>query len=112
MVASKLDLINENAAEIGSSYEITIELCGTDDLTLFSGVSQIKTSVQDTTILLSPTVTVIDNRTFKLSIAFGDYPTNLNAGNYTYDVLFYNTTKRFYAVEGKFQIIRRVTAII
>lgn len=111
MVASKLDLKEENAVEIGADYSLTIQLCGADDLTLYQGICNIKASLDSAEILLSPTIQIVNKDTFNINIAFSNYPPTVVAGNYIYDVLFYKTDKRFYAIEGKIQVLKRVTTV-
>lgn len=112
MVATNLDLNGDNAVEIGADYEISIQLCNADDLLEYVGICNVKQSVDSDLILLSPTITIVNKDTFTLSIDFGGYPDTLNSGNYLYDVLFYKPEKRFYAVYGKIQFIRRISELI
>lgn len=112
MVASKLDLNNELAVEIGANYDLTIQLCGCDDLTLYQGICNVKSDLLATTILFSPTIEIVNKDTFKLLINFGSIPLNLLNSTAIYDVLFFNLLSRFFAVEGKMQLIKRVTTVI
>lgn len=106
-----IDLINENAIEIGATYKASFRLCNHPDLTLFTGVCQIRTNNTATTAILTPVVNIITKDTFSIDLDFDVYPSDIAAGNYQYDVLFRNTDQRFYAVGGKIQIVKRITAI-
>jgi hypothetical protein len=112
MVAAKIDLTGENAAEIGANYEISITLSGVDDLLEYQGICQVKSAIDSTEIIISPTVEILNKDSFRLLVNYDAYPTTLIAGNYFYDVLFYKISKRFYAIEGKIQIIKRVTKLL
>jgi hypothetical protein len=108
-----IDLINENAIEIGANYLATFQLCNSPDLTLYTGVCQIRQTNTATDIILTPTVQILNKDTFSIKIQYTVYPVTLAAGNYVYDALFSKTdgTDRFYAVGGKIQIVKRVTKI-
>jgi hypothetical protein len=106
-----IDLINENAIEIGATYKASFRLCNHPDLLLFTGVCQIRVNNTSTTAILTPIVNIITKDTFSIDLDFDVYPDNLAAGNYQYDVLFSSSGERFYAVGGKIQIVKRITAI-
>jgi hypothetical protein len=109
-----IDLINDNSIEIGANYEASFKLCNAPDLSDgYSGYCQIRTNNQSNLVILSPRVNIVSKDLFTISIAFNDYPVDIIAGNYQYDVLFASSTtgNRFYAVGGKIQIIKRITTI-
>lgn len=109
----KLDLIEDNAINIGATFQKEIQLCNFPDLTEYTGLSQIRLSNTSDTVILSPTITVITKDIFKIVIPYTAYNNvTVEAGNYVYDVLFSKTDDRFYAVGGKAQLIRRVTTVI
>lgn len=105
----QLDLINEAAINIGESYEIGVQLYNADDLTGYSGFCQIRQSPASTDIILSPVISVLSKDTFSINVDFDGYPLNLVPGTYQYDVLFSSSEKRFYAICGKVQILKRIT---
>lgn len=108
MVAAKVDFKDEYSIEIGANWDISIELCGTDDLTTYTGKCQINSGL---IVLLNPIVTIVNKNVFKISINWSAYPVDLVAGTYDYDVLFYKSTNRFYAIQGKVVIVRRITIV-
>lgn len=106
-----IDLIGDNAVSIGTTYSVSFQLCSAPDLTLYSGASQIKVNNLSPEIILSPIVNVITKDLFELTIPYGLFTSNIQAGNYQYDVLFTRPEDRFYAVAGKIQLIKRITQI-
>lgn len=106
-----IDLINNEAIEINSTYQASFKLTGFADLTQFVGECQIKVSNAESAVVLSPDVNIINKDIFSINVAFDDYPIDISPGNYQYDVLFSNSSERFYAVGGKVQIVRRITQI-
>lgn len=107
-----IDLINNYAINIGSDYEISIQLCNAPDLTDgYTGLSQIRQNVTGD-VVISPTVTVVSKDIFTWKIPNTGYPANLQAGNYIYDVLFSKTDNRFYPIGGRCQLVARSTRIM
>lgn len=106
-----LDLTNERAVDIGSSYSIDVRLCNAPDLTPYTGKSQIKSNAQSTTVILEPVVTVLTKDTFNFKIPFNLFTAEIAQGSYSYDVLFSSATDRFYAVGGKIQLVQRITKL-
>jgi hypothetical protein len=106
-----LDLINEYSVSIGSTYKIDVQLCNAPDLMLYTGVSQIRSNISSTDILLTPNISILSKDLFQMVIPFTAFNTNIQPGNYVYDVLFTKTDDRFYAIAGKIQLVKRVTQI-
>lgn len=107
---AKVDLVDAYAVELNSNFECVMQLNNAPDLTLYTGYSQVRTSVNDTTISLNFTVQILNKNTFKVSANYNSYA-GLAPGNYVYDVLFTKADHRFYAVGGKVQIVQRVTKL-
>ena len=107
---AKVDLIEALAIELNSNFEIVIQLNNAPDLSLYTGFSQVRSNINDSTIALNLNVQILNKNTFKLSANYNSY-NNIVPGNYVYDVLFTKADHRFYAVGGKVQIIQRVTKI-
>jgi len=111
MAPIQLDLINEACINIGETYSMGVQLYNADDLTNYTGFCQVKQSPASTDVVLTPTIVVLSKDTFSINVGFDDYPPALVPGSYQYDVLFTSTLKRFYAICGKVQILKRITSI-
>lgn len=111
MVMVNLDLVNENAVEIGADYTITVELNDAPALTEYTGTCFVKVNLESSEILIQPVITVLNHNSFSLSIPFTSFSPATKAGSYVYDVLFIraNPPNRFYACGGKIQLLKRVT---
>ena len=107
-----LDLVGDYSVNIGSTYSITIQLCNAPDLMLYTGYSQIRQNNTSETVILEPTITVLNKDIFKLEIPYTAFPTDILAGNYQYDVMFANATDRFFAIGGKVTLIKRITQLL
>lgn len=107
----QLDLIAENAVNIGATYRTKIQLCNAPDLTLYIGTCQIRQAPASTDIILTATINILSKDLFEMVIPYGIFNTTIQAGNFVYDVLFSKTDDRFYAIGGKIQLVKRVTQI-
>jgi hypothetical protein len=110
-----IDLVVENAVNIGSDYSVKIRLCDAPDLQLYSGFCQIRANnLEASDIVISPLVTVLTKDLFEISINYINFNQNINPGNYQYDVLFMkidNGDERFYPVGGKVSFVQRITRV-
>lgn len=108
MVAAKVDLKDDYSIEIGANWDVSFELCGADDLTLYTGKCQINSQAA----IVNPQVIIINKNTFRLFLNWSEYPVNLVPATYDYDVLFYKTNSRFFAIQGKVTIVERITTVV
>ena len=107
-----IDLVNELGVDIGASYLKTFRLCNANDLTNYTGYCQVRKTSTDTNVILSPTIEILNKDTFNLKILFSAFTGSTVAGDYYYDVFFASVSDRFYAVGGRFQLIKRITVIV
>jgi hypothetical protein len=106
----EINLIAQYAINIGSSYDLKIQLNNNPDLSNYDGLCQIRDS--DDNLILSPTIEVLSNDIFSIKISPTDF-VNTSPGTFLYDVLFNHKTdnSKFYPVAGKCQIVKRVTRV-
>jgi hypothetical protein len=112
MTATTLDFIKENSVEIGSTFIATIQLCEAPNLTQYTGICQVRSDENSSDILFSPTISVVSHDIFTLTIPFGAWINSIVAGSFKYDVLFYKSDDRFYAVRGNMILIKPITKFI
>ena len=108
-VAAKLDLTGDAAIEIGADYSIVIKTCNQPDLVTggYVGSCQIKDK-KTGTIVLSPTISIIDNTHYSINASFTNTLT-VTPGDYDYDVRFVSNTNTFYSVRGYVTVIKTFT---
>lgn len=106
-----LDLIGDYSVSIGSTYRISIQMCNAPDLTLYTGVSQVRASNSSTDVVLTPSINILTKDLFEFVIPYTLYTNTIQPGNYAYDVMFRKTDDRFYAIAGKIQLIKRITQV-
>ena len=109
-----LDLALENQVNIGATYRLQIQLCNAPDLTLYTGLCQVRQSVGSPEVILTPRINILSKDIFEIYIPHTDFSLTTLPGSYLYDVAFnkLDNTDRFYAVAGKIQLVRRVTEIV
>lgn len=112
-MAVQIDLTNEHAVEIGATYRVTFQLCNANDLNDgYLGSCQVKSSTNATEAVIEPTIEIVNKDTFSLIIPFSEFTASTQPGNYLYDVLFANSTDRFYAIYGKIALVQRITKMV
>ena len=72
MTAALLNFDKDNSIEIGGNFEATIQIFDAPNLLDFQGKCNIK-SADVETVLLSPTITIINHDTFTFTINFRSF---------------------------------------
>lgn len=111
MTASLLNFDKENSIEIGASYEATIQLFDAPNLLDYQGKCDVKVDENASDSIINPSINVINHDTFTLSIPFTIWGSSINPGNFKYDVLFYKSSDRFYAIRGNMVLIKGITRL-
>lgn len=112
MVAANLNFDKENTIDIGASFKATIQLCDAPNLLDYQGRCDVRANEDSTEILLQPSITIANHDTFNITIPHTVYNSSFNAGNYRYDVLFYKTDDRFFAIRGTMAFVKTITKLV
>lgn len=107
MTATKIDLIESNAIEVGATYEQTFRICG-KSLIDYVGYCEFRTVGTASTLIATPFVTVLSSDVFKLTLSAATTAT-ISPGTYLYDVKFVGLTETFFAVRGNVEVIETYT---